>query len=136
MASVSCGLLVGLVPIGIGLIQAQGERDALQRRLQVANLEMNLANAALMARHGDYTAARDAASRFFDDARQAVDGRDTTLTAGQLTTLKASLAERDALITLLRAATPPAAKGPRPCSRAPRSLSAVITLHVIAVDAR
>lgn len=95
------GLLVGLIPMGIGLTQAQGERDALQRRMQVANLEMNLANAALMARHGDYTAARDAASRFFDEAMQAVDSRDNTLTAGQLTTLRASLAERDSLITLL-----------------------------------
>ncbi len=95
------GFLVGLIPMGIGLIQAQGARDALQQRLQVANLEMNLASAALMARHGDYTAARDAASRFFDDARQAVDSGDTMLTAGQLTTLQASLAERDALISLL-----------------------------------
>lgn len=95
------GLLVALVPLGIGLVQAQSERDALQQRLQVASLEMNLANAALMARHGDYTAARDAASRFFDEARQAVDSGEDSLTAGQVTTLRAALAERDALITLL-----------------------------------
>lgn len=95
------GLVIGLVPMGISLVQAQGERDALQQRLQVASLEMNLANAALMARHGDYTAARDAASRFFDDARQAVDSGEDTLTAGQVTTLQAALAERDALISLL-----------------------------------
>lgn len=95
------GLLLGLIPTGIRLMQTQGERDALQQRLQVANLEMNLASAALMARHGDYTAARDAASRFFNDARQAVDAGDDTLTAGQRSSLESALAARDALITLL-----------------------------------
>ena len=95
------GLLVGLVPTGIRLVQTQRERNVLQQRLQVASLEMNLASAALMARHGDYTAARDAASRFFSDARQAVDSGDQTLTAAQVTTLQSALAERDALITLL-----------------------------------
>jgi len=95
------GVLVGLIPMGIRLLQTQGERDALQQRLQIANLEMNLASAALMARHGDYTAARDAASRFFNDARQAIDAGDDTLTPAQLTSLQSALAERDALITLL-----------------------------------
>ena len=94
------GVLVGLVPTGIRLVQTQRERDVLQQRLQVASLEMNLASAALMARHGDYTAARDAASRFFNDARQTVDAGDA-LTAAQLTYLQSALAERDALITLL-----------------------------------
>lgn len=95
------GLLLGLIPTGIRLMQAQRERGALQQRLQVANLEMNLASAALMARHGDYTAARDAASRFFNDASQAIDAGDDTLTPAQLTSLKSALAERDTLITLL-----------------------------------
>ena len=54
-----------------------------------------------MARHGDYTAAREAASRFFNDARQAVDAGDETLTPAQLSSLQSALAERDALITLL-----------------------------------
>ena len=95
------GLLIGLVPTGIRLVQTQRERNVLQQRLQVASLEMNLASAALMARHGDYTAARDAASRFFNDARQAVDAGDEALTATQRTHLQSALADRDALITLL-----------------------------------
>ena len=95
------GLLIGLIPTGIRLVQTQGERDALQQQLQVANLEMNLAGAALLARHGDYTAARDAASRFFNDARQAVDAGDDMLTAAQRASLQSALADRDALITLL-----------------------------------
>lgn len=95
------GFLLGLVPTGIRLLQTQADRDALQQRLQLAHLEMNLASAALMARHGDYSAARDAASRFFNDARQAVDAGDETLTPAQRTSLQSALAERDALITLL-----------------------------------
>lgn len=95
------GLLLGLIPTGIRLMQTQGERDALEQRLQEANLEMNLAGAALMARHGDYTAARDAASRFFNDARQAIDAGDDRLTPAQRGALEAALAQRDALITLL-----------------------------------
>jgi hypothetical protein len=95
------GLLLGLIPTGLRLIQTQGERDDLQRRLQIAGLEMNLASAALMARHGDYTAARDAASRFFNDARQAVDADEETLTPAQRSALQSALADRDSLITLL-----------------------------------
>ena len=104
------GVLIALVPTGIGLVQTQRERDALQRQLRVANLEMNLASAAVMARHGDYTAARDAASRFFTDARQAVDSGDTMLTAGQRTYLQSALADRDALITLLARGDPAGAE--------------------------
>lgn len=95
------GLLLGLVPTGIRLVQTQGERDALEQRVQIANLELNLAAAALLARHGDYTGARDAASRFFDDARHAIDAGDVTLTPAQRSVLEAALAQRDALITLL-----------------------------------
>lgn len=95
------GLLVALLPLAFGLIQTQRERDSLQQQLQVARLEMNLASAALMARHGDYTAARDAASQFFTDARRAADGGDGMLSPAQLTYLQSVLAERDSLITLL-----------------------------------
>lgn len=104
------GLLIGLIPMGISLIQTQGERDALQRQLQLANLEMSLSSAAVMARHGDYAAARDAASRFFSDARQAVDSGDQALTVDQRTYLQSALAERDALITLLARSDPAGAE--------------------------
>jgi hypothetical protein len=103
------GLLIGLLPAGVRLIQTQGERDSLQQQLQVAHLEMNLASAALMARHGDYAAARDAASQFFSDAeRAAADG--DMLSAAQLAHLQSALAERDALITLLARGDPAGAE--------------------------
>lgn len=95
------GLLLGLIPTGIRLYQTQTERDTLQQQLRVANLEMNLSSAALLARHGDYSAARDAASQFFNDASQAVDAGDDALTAAQRSSLQSALADRDALITLL-----------------------------------
>ena len=104
------GLLLALIPTGIRLVQTQRERDALQQQLRVANLEMNLSSAAVMARHGDYTAARDAASRFFTDARQSVDSGDKTLTAAQLSYLQSVLADRDALITLLARGDPAGAE--------------------------
>ena len=104
------GLLIGVLPPVVRLIQTQRERDALQQQLQVARLEMNLAGAALMARHGDYTAARDAASQFFSDARRAVDGRDDVLSAAQVTYLQSALADRDALISLLARGDPAGAE--------------------------
>lgn len=104
------GLLIGLIPTGVALLQAQRERDVLQRQLRIANLEVNLSSAAVLARHGDYAAARDAASGFFSDARQAVDSGDLSLTAAQQTRLQSALAERDALITLLARSDPAGAE--------------------------
>jgi hypothetical protein len=105
------GLLIGLIPTGVRLIQTQGERDVLRQELRVANLEMNLSSAAVMARHGDYTAARDAASRFYSDARLAVDSRgDATVTNAQLSYLQSVLADRDAVITLLARGDPAGAE--------------------------
>ena len=104
------GLLIGLLPPAVRLIQTPRERDSLQQQLQIAHLEMNLASAALSARHGDYTAARAAASQFFSDARRAADGGDVTLSAAQLTHLQSALAERDALITLMARGVPAGAE--------------------------
>ena len=70
------GLLIGLIPTGVALIQTRGELETVQRQLRVADLELSLSSAAVLARHGDYSAARDAASRFFSDARLAVDSSD------------------------------------------------------------
>ena len=104
------GLLLGLIPTGVRLVQTQRQRDALQQRLQGATLEMSLSSAAVMARHGDYTAARDAASRFFSDAKQALDAGDDMLTAAQLTYLQSALAGRDDVITLLARGDPAGAE--------------------------
>ena len=104
------GLLLGLIPMGIGLATTQRERAALQQQLRVANLELDLATAAVMARHGDYTAARDAASKYFSEARQSVDREDGMLTTVQRSYLQSALADRDALITLLARGDPAGAE--------------------------
>jgi len=95
------GLLLGLVPVGVTMFQVRGERDALQHQLRLANLENHLSGAAVLARHGDYPAARDAASRFFSDAQVELDTRGEALTPGHRAYLQSALAERDAIITLL-----------------------------------
>jgi hypothetical protein len=100
------GLLIAAIPLGISLIRTQGERETSRQQLRLVNLEINLASAAVMARHGDYTAARDAANRYFSDARAAVDGGDEMLTPAQSAYLQSALAERDALIALLSRGDP------------------------------
>jgi hypothetical protein len=104
------GLLIGALPLGIRLYQAQRGGNVLQQQLQATQLEMHLASAALMARHGDYTAARDAASQFFSAARQAVDDPDAALSAPQRSHLQGILTERDALISLLSRGDPAGAE--------------------------
>ena len=99
------GLVIGLVPTGLQLWQAQRDNDQLRRQLTFSELDGYLARAAVLARHGDYTTARDAASSFFSGARLAVDQR-TDLSANERTRLQAALAERDTLITLLARSDP------------------------------
>ena len=104
------GLLIGLLPVGVRLVQTQGERDSLQQQLSVAQLEMHLATAALMARHGDFTAARDAAIRFYAEAKRAADAPDDALSTAQVTYLQKVLTEREALISLLSRGDPAGAE--------------------------
>lgn len=104
------GLLLGLVPAGIGWYRVRGERNTLQQQLRWANLELDLAAAAVLARHGDYAGARDAASRFFSDAQVELDTRGDTLTPGHRAHLQSVLVERDAIITLLARGDPAGAE--------------------------
>lgn len=103
------GLLIGLLPTGIPLWQAQRDNTQLRRQLLFAELDVQLARTAILARHGDYTAARDAASTFFSSARSVLDTR-TDLSADERTRLQAALAERDNLITLLARGDPAGAE--------------------------
>ena len=107
---VLAGLLIGLIPTGTRLFQTQRQRDVLQQQLRVANLELSLSSAAVMARHGDYTAARDAASRYLSDARAAIDRGDVELTTAQRSYLESTLSDRDAVITLLARGDPAGAE--------------------------
>lgn len=95
------GVVVAIVPTGVGLLQVRSERNTLAQQLRLANLEINLASAAVLARHGDPAGARDAASRFYSDAQVELDARGDALTPGHRAYLQSALVERDAVITLL-----------------------------------
>lgn len=103
---VLAGLLVGLVPTSLSLYQARRERDQAQSRVRAAELELGLSRSAVLARHGDYNAARDAASDFFSRAGQELDAASSDLTAAELNTLRSLLADRDTAITLLARSDP------------------------------
>jgi hypothetical protein len=100
------GLLVGLIPTSLALYQARGERNQAQSRLRAVELELSLARSAVLARSGDYNAARDAASNFFSLADGELAATDSDLPAAQLSTLRSLLADRDTVITLLARSDP------------------------------
>jgi hypothetical protein len=103
------GALLTGIPLGIRLYQLQRDRTALQEQVEWAELEIDLARASVMARHGDYAAARDAASSFFSRARLQLDaGGD--LSAPERTYLQSVLTERDTIITLFARGDPAGAE--------------------------
>jgi hypothetical protein len=103
---ITVGLLVGLIPSSIWLYQAARDRDQAQRQVHAAELELSLARSAVLARSGDYNAARDAASNFFSLAERELAADASALAAADLTTLRLLLAERDTVITLLARSDP------------------------------
>ncbi len=104
------GLLVGLIPTGMGLYRVSGERDALQRQMRVAELEMALGRAAVLARRGDYADSRDAASQFYTSARHEADATENPLRPEYRDALRTLLGDRDAVITLLARSDPSGAE--------------------------
>ena len=100
------GLLVGLIPTSLGLYQARRERGQAQAQLRAAELELSLARSAVLARSGDYNAARDAASNFFSLAEAELAATASDLTAAELSTLRSLLTDRDTVITLLARSDP------------------------------
>ena len=103
---VLAGLLVGLIPTSLGLYQARRERDQVQSRLRAVELELSLSRSAVLARHGDYNAAREAASDFYSRAEGELAAAASDLTAAELSTLRSLLADRDTVITLLARSDP------------------------------
>ena len=104
------GFVIGLALFGLPWMRAQRELNGVTERLQLSTIELHLASAAVMARHGDYPAARDAASRFFTEATTTLDAGGAGLTPEQQTYLQSVLAQRDELITLLARSDPAGAE--------------------------
>lgn len=86
------------------------ELDAAHQEIRGLRLENTLGAAALFARRGQYAEAREAASRFFTQAREDVDDARSPLPEPQREALRAALSERDELIALLARNDPASAE--------------------------
>jgi hypothetical protein len=98
------GLLAGMVLLLFPLLQARRSAAELRHQLHVVGLENQLARTALMARQGEYPAARDAASAFFTAASEELASE--TASDGRTEALRALLQDRDHVITLLARGDP------------------------------
>ena len=92
--------LAGVVPMWILAYSRAAERDASARKVQLLQLNDDIAAAGLRARRGEYEPARKYASEFFTQLRSAIDGGDA-LNQRQRDMLRPLLTQRDDVITLL-----------------------------------
>jgi hypothetical protein len=103
--------LAGFLPMWFKAMRNADERDTAQREIKLLNLESLAAAAAIDARRGEYESARQSASRFFTAMRAELDGgSQSALAQVQQEALKALLARRDDLITLLARNDPASAE--------------------------
>ena len=94
--------LLGLVPMWLTARERAKERDRTQTTLRVSRLQNNLANAAVVARGGEYEPARQSASEFFTDLRGEIERENNSaFTTAQQENLRSLLTGRDDTITLL-----------------------------------
>ena len=102
--------LLGWMPMWLQARSRAAELDAAHRDIRGLRLENTLGAAALLARRGEYAEAREAASRFFTQAREDVDNATSPLPEPQREALRAALSERDELIALLARNDPASAE--------------------------
>jgi hypothetical protein len=100
--------LLGWVPMWLTARERARELETLEQQLRATQLENQLARAALLARRGEYEAAREAASRFYTDAGQEIAG--DRLPQFQRESLRTLIADRDDIITLLARSDPSSAE--------------------------
>ena len=93
--------LLGFLPMWLSARTRASERDAAQQALRLAEIENALGAAAIRARRGDYEPAREAASSFYTNLQAELDRPDSGVAVPAHDALRALLAERDELITLL-----------------------------------
>ena len=101
--------LLGLVPMWWTAYSRGNELAELREQYEETELENALARAALLARQGEYEPAREAASHFFTELNREL------ATAGEnantnTDVLRASLTDRDEIITLLARSDPASAE--------------------------
>jgi len=106
--ALAIAFLLGLVPMWLTARERAREVETVRQQLRTAQLENGLARAALLARRGEYEAARDAASRFYTDAGREIEGGG--LPQSRRDSLRALIADRDDIITLLARSDPSSAE--------------------------
>jgi hypothetical protein len=110
VAALLIAFLLGFVPMWFSAHQRAQELNAAQTSLRVRQMQCELASAAIDARRGEYEQARLAASSFFTAARDELDRQQgSAFSSKQQDALRALLAQRDELITLLARSDPASA---------------------------
>ncbi|MEO7889697.1 MAG: hypothetical protein ABIW19_06800 [Vicinamibacterales bacterium] len=107
---VFAAFLLGFVPMWLAARTRANERNAAEQALRLAEIENAIAAAAIQARRGDYESARKAASTYYTNLRAELDRAGSGFAASQHDALRALLAERDQMITLLARSDPAAAE--------------------------
>ena len=106
-ASLSLGFfLLGFVPAWFKAARAIEQRDAAQRAVRLGQLQQTLAAAVIDVQRGQYEPARQLTSDFYTNLRRQIDG--DLFTSSQRDSLRALLAQRDEVITLLARSDPAA----------------------------
>ena len=102
--------LVGFVPMWLKARESGNQLAATERTLALAQLQNQIASAALDARKGDCEPARQAASQFYTSLQSDIGKGDASpLTPAQQQAAQALFAGRDEIITLLARSDPAAA---------------------------
>jgi len=102
--------LIGFVPMWLKARGATNELTIAQRELTLARLQNTLASATIDARRGEYEAARQATSNFFNSLRTEADRTSgSALADSQKQSLQPLFAGRDDIITLLARSDPASA---------------------------
>jgi hypothetical protein len=94
--------LVGFVPMWLKSGRLSRELSSTQSQLQLEQIQMTFANAALDARRGEYEAARKGMANLFNFLTAEIErGTASVLPPAARDSLQPLLAQRDDLITLL-----------------------------------
>jgi hypothetical protein len=102
--------LAGFMPGWLKSRAANSRLEAARHELTIIQIQNKLGSATIDARRGEYEPARQEASQFFTDLRDAIDqGKNSPFTPAQREEAKKLLTPRDEIITLLARSDPAAA---------------------------
>jgi hypothetical protein len=102
--------LLGFIPMWLKARESGNNLASAQRTIVLAQMENNLASAAIDARKGEYEPARQAVSLFYTSLQAEINkGDDSAFTPTLITTAQGLFAGRDEIITLLARSDPASA---------------------------